>query len=163
MNFAIISNQVEDPMIFRMIWCGVALQGLITQVVISSALRTSNPIQFHYIWSPSIYSYLRESSIPEAWESIQIIQQTYDFYLHKFLCIRFCSRFKAELPRPRFPRGPSEPRAGGSGPPRRAFRRRCPQARKRSPAGLRRRLRGAARRGAPRGRGLPAHAEPPQV
>ena len=61
-----------------MIWCGVALQGLITQVVISSALHKSNPIQFHCIWSPSIYSYLRESLIPEAWESTKILQQTDD-------------------------------------------------------------------------------------
>ena len=47
----------------------VAFQGLITQVVISSALHKSNPIQIHRIWSPSIYSYLRESLILEAWES----------------------------------------------------------------------------------------------
>ena len=45
-------------------------------LVIFSVLHKSNPIRFHCIWSPSIYSYLRESLIPEAWESTRILQGT---------------------------------------------------------------------------------------
>ena len=52
-----------------MIWCGVALQGLITQVcdIQRTAQIQPNTTALHL--TPSIYSYLRESLIPEAWES----------------------------------------------------------------------------------------------
>ena len=52
LKFKTNSNKVDRCLILGMIWCGVALQGLITQEVISSALHKSNPIQFHCIWSP---------------------------------------------------------------------------------------------------------------
>ena len=79
-NLKQIQHTFNGCLILEMIWCGVALQGSITLVAIASALHHSNPIQFHRIWSPSIYSCLRESLIPEAWESNQILRETDVFH-----------------------------------------------------------------------------------